>query len=162
MRRLLQRAWHLLERIIREIKRFPKTARAFGAKVAFATFWDGLHPLGKQPRYIATVETYVDRVLEGLVQEYQSACDEPTVKPDGKLPVWCCWWQGEEYMPELVRCCVDSLKRNLPQEKTVFPWPNNSYTFIISLSSYPMTGPPACAGCQLGAPSSDPNYTIII
>jgi len=116
MRRLLQRAWHLLERIIREIKRFPKTARAFGAKVAFATFWDGLHPLGKQPRYIATVETYVDRVLEGLVQEYQSACDEPTVKPDGKLPVWCCWWQGEETMPELVKLCHNRLKQVLPSD----------------------------------------------
>lgn len=35
----------------------------------------------------------------------------------GKIPVWVCWWQGEREMPELIRCCLESLKRNLPWEK---------------------------------------------
>lgn len=39
---------------------------------------------------------------------------------DGKIPVWVCWWQGEEDMPELIRCCIESIKRNLPQEKAAF------------------------------------------
>lgn len=37
---------------------------------------------------------------------------------DGKIPVWVCWWQGMEQMPELVRGCLESLRRNLPGEKT--------------------------------------------
>lgn len=36
---------------------------------------------------------------------------------DGKVPVWICWWQGEQEMPELIQLCLQSLKRNLPMEK---------------------------------------------
>lgn len=39
---------------------------------------------------------------------------------DGKIPVWTCWWQGENEMPELIRCCTESIKRNLPSEETAF------------------------------------------
>lgn len=31
---------------------------------------------------------------------------------DSLFPVWVCWWQGEENMPELVKLCYNSLKRN--------------------------------------------------
>lgn len=37
---------------------------------------------------------------------------------DGKVPVWINWWQGEDEMPELIRLCYESIKRNLPAEKT--------------------------------------------
>ncbi len=33
---------------------------------------------------------------------------------EGRIPVWICWWQGFESAPELVRACVDSVQRNLP------------------------------------------------
>lgn len=36
---------------------------------------------------------------------------------EGKIPVWLNWWQGEQEMPELIRCCYESLKRNLPEDK---------------------------------------------
>lgn len=36
----------------------------------------------------------------------------------GKLPVWVCWWQGEDAMPPIVRACFESLRRNLPKERT--------------------------------------------
>lgn len=38
---------------------------------------------------------------------------------EGKIPVWMCWWQGENEMPEVIRLCVESIRRNLPKEKTV-------------------------------------------
>lgn len=34
---------------------------------------------------------------------------------ENKVPVWVCWWQGENEMPEVIKCCIDSIKRNLPQ-----------------------------------------------
>ena len=60
MKRLLQRAYHLLERIIRESKAFPSRYRVFGWKVAKETFFDGLIPPGKSERYISTIQEYVD------------------------------------------------------------------------------------------------------
>ena len=33
----------------------------------------------------------------------------------GKTPVWMIWWQGEDNMPELVRLCVSSIRRAVPE-----------------------------------------------
>lgn len=33
-----------------------------------------------------------------------------------KTPIWVCWWQGEDEMPEVVAACFKSLKRNIPPD----------------------------------------------
>ncbi len=38
---------------------------------------------------------------------------------DGKIPIWICWWQGEKKMPDLIRICFESVKRNLPDQNVV-------------------------------------------
>lgn len=38
----------------------------------------------------------------------------------GKIPVWVAWWQGIEEAPELVKICIDSLKKNLPENIVTF------------------------------------------
>ncbi len=55
-------------------------------------------------------------------------CDEKECKDDfdGKIPVFICWWQGEEEMPDIVKACVNSVKRNLP---------DNAALRIITLSN---------------------------
>ena len=58
-----------VERIVRETKRLPGRWRVFGAKVALETFRDGLIPPGKAPRYIQTIENYVDGVLQPLIDQ---------------------------------------------------------------------------------------------
>lgn len=62
-----------------------------------------------------------------LLQLYQSGAMQGTLAPElrcrddfeGKIPIWVCWWQGKEQMPELVQCCLNSLERNIPKETTV-------------------------------------------
>ena len=70
---------------------------------------------------------YVRLKLSPVVQLHQLGqggmlIEEMTCGDDfeGKVPIWVCWWQGEEAMPELVRICIKSIKRNLPREKAVF------------------------------------------
>ena len=45
----------------------------------------------------------------------EKECDDDF---DGKIPVWICWWQGIDDLPEIVRACIASIKRNLPASKT--------------------------------------------
>lgn len=54
------------------------------------------------------------------VAEIQTLAPSMDCKDDfeGKIPVWVCWWQGEEEMPELIHLCIESIKRNLPERKT--------------------------------------------
>lgn len=116
--RLFQRAYHLWERIVREAKVLPMRWRAFGAKVALESFWDGLIPPGKSVRYIQTIERSVDAFLEPLVEEYRDRAEESVPPASGeKIPIWCCWWQGEEQMPELVRMCHTRLKQVIPADQ---------------------------------------------
>ena len=117
MRRVFQRAWHLWERVVNEGRRLPGRWKVFGPRVALVSFWDGLIPPGKAPRYIRTIENYVDGVLKPLTEEFHGAQDIP-IQPTGeKIPIWCCWWQGEAQMPELVKLCHARLKQVIPADK---------------------------------------------
>lgn len=116
--RLFQRAYHLGERIVREARALPGRWRVFGAKVALETFWDGLIPPGKSPRYIHIIEDYVDGAMRNLVEDYKIRQDESLPSAAGqRIPIWCCWWQGEEQMPELVKMCHARLKQVIPADK---------------------------------------------
>ncbi len=127
MNRFFQRAYHLWERIVREVKAMPKQWRAFGPKVAWATFRDGLTPPGKSPRYIRTIERKVDKILAPVVEKYRNM-PEDAMAVEGKIPIWCCWWQGVEQMPEIARMCHERLKQVLPMDKAEL--------HIITLDNY--------------------------
>lgn len=70
---------------------------------------------------------YISLKVQPVVQLYQqdngthSLAEKVEAKDmfEGKIPVWICWWQGEAAMPELIRLCVDSIRKNIPQEKAV-------------------------------------------
>ena len=114
--RIFQRAYHLGQRVVREAKAMPKQWKAFGAKVALETFRDGLIPPGKSPRYIDAIGSKVDQILAPVVEKYRDLPEE-TLPTEGKIPIWCCWWQGEEQMPELVRLCHTRLKQVIPEDR---------------------------------------------
>lgn len=119
MLRVLQRINHFTERIFKESRRLPERLKIFGLKVALISFWDGLFPPGKSSKYIRTVEKYVDEFLNGLVVKYrkETFSNSSIEMNNKKLPVWCCWWQGEENMPELVKMCYTRLKQVVPDDK---------------------------------------------
>lgn len=74
---------------------------------------------------------YTKTILKPLLQLYESysgsmdsvksLAEEVYQKDDfeGKIPVWVCWWQGEENAPELVKMCLNSIRRSIPKEKAV-------------------------------------------
>ncbi len=120
VKRLFQRACHLGGRIVHESGRLPGRRRTYGAKVAWVSFADGLIPPGKSRRYIDTVGAWVDRFLKPVVEEFSGRNDaftESSIPEQKKTIIWCCWWQGEEQMPEVVRLCHNRLKQVIPADK---------------------------------------------
>lgn len=130
MRRLIQRSYHLWERFVRESFRFFPRVKAYGWYVAIVSFLDGLIPPGKSPRYIQVVQNYVDCFMQKLTQQYKEEQSPLALEKVGieKIPVWCCWWQGEEQMPELVKLCQARLKQVFPKE--------NAELHLITLDNY--------------------------
>ena len=119
MKVIVRRAKHFMQRFLKETKQYPKRKAAFGAKVARSAFIDGIIPPGKSPQYIAAISSYVDRDMAALIKKYNK---ENVNSPDkenvgGIIPVWCCWWQGEASMPELVKLCYTRLKQMIPKER---------------------------------------------
>lgn len=45
--------------------------------------------------------------------------ENPVTDKPNEGPIWVCWWQGEEQMPDIVRMCYDSLKRNAPSDRPI-------------------------------------------
>lgn len=39
----------------------------------------------------------------------------PSVGLDGRMPIWICWWQGEDHAPDLVKKCIASIRKNIPE-----------------------------------------------
>lgn len=123
IKRLFWRTVHFLQRMIREAKVFGRHRANFGWKIAAAEFMDGMIPPGKSAAYIQTIEQYVDAYVQPLVQTYQQEKKEAAgiVSAENnmgkKIPIWCCWWQGKEKMPELVRLCHDRLQQVIPEDK---------------------------------------------
>lgn len=119
MPRIIQRAYHLAERIVRETKAYGPRKKVFGKEVANVTFVDGLIPPGKSQKYISVISEYVDRFLKDLIEEYKKQAPLTSVEENqsGKIPIWCCWWQGEDSMPELVKMCHTRLKQVIPTER---------------------------------------------
>lgn len=122
MNRFFQRAYHFIERIINEGKRFPKNLKCFGFHIAKAIFHDGLFPIIKSEKYIAEIERFIDEAMGDFVRSYKindNWKNESEKYPKSeKVPVWVCWWQGEESMPELVKMCFKRLKDTLPADIT--------------------------------------------
>ena len=66
------------------------------------------------------------RILLNNLLEYRKAngMSNPLADPfeckddfEGKIPVFICWWQGADDLPEIVRACIGSIRKNLPQDK---------------------------------------------
>lgn len=61
--------------------------------------------------------------LEDKFKDYWAGYRHSTTMPecDGRLrnKIWICWWQGLDNAPEIVKACVDSIKRNAGQYEVI-------------------------------------------
>ena len=84
------------------------------------------HPLFKREWVYRIIEKKHEYVLTYLKNRYQGILDKytminchdfETVKTDRYI--WVMWWQGEEHAPELVRTCINSIRKNANGAKLV-------------------------------------------
>ena len=73
-------------------------------------------------------QKYIDMRLEPLISFRKnlgfetSLADihEPEDDFEGKIPIFVCWFQGEQNMPQLIKACIESIKRHIPHDMTCF------------------------------------------
>ena len=142
MNRFFEKSYHFLQRIKTSAKQVPKNKKNFNFKVAWAIFKDGVIPPGKTLKYIQTISNYVCEYLEPLVEQYRKESYTPhkqmTTAFD-KVPVWCCWWQGEDSMPEIVAMCNKRLRQVLPENAELHMITEKNFREYVELPDYIMT-----------------------
>lgn len=132
----ISRSKNFLGRIKTECKEFSPRKKEYGFKVAFATFVDGLIPPEKHPFYIKSIEKYVDRFMTPIIEKYKTF-DEPIRNSSfEKIPVWCCWWQGVEQMPEIVKLCNNRLQSLIPEETELHMITAENYREYVTLPQH--------------------------
>lgn len=68
---------------------------------------------------------FVDYKLKLLKKEYHNTlekfnnCNISVKHNSKKVPIWVCWWQGYNNMPDLCKACFNSLKRNMPPNANI-------------------------------------------
>lgn len=62
------------------------------------------------------------KVYNRLFKKYKSVIDSdvPTeISSNHCNKVWICWFQGEENAPELIKCCINSARKTMPDREIV-------------------------------------------
>lgn len=59
-----------------------------------------------------TVLKYLENRFGDFFESYDYDAPLPPSDPALEGKIWMCWWQGEENAPEIVRVCIDSVRRN--------------------------------------------------
>lgn len=123
--KILLKIKHLLQRFVVCCREYSKDRREFGSKVARVKFWDVLIPTGKNKRYIETLSRYMEEELKDLTNGYSAHAASPKKQLD-KIPIWVCWWQGEESAPPIVRACLNRMREVLPENSQLhlITWDN--------------------------------------
>lgn len=69
----------------------------------------------------AIIYDYIEKKMESLIRYFNNGVNLPMSeellvpgKNIDKIPVFICWWQGEDQMPDIVKACYNSIKDAVP------------------------------------------------
>ena len=51
-------------------------------------------------------------------------------------PIWVCWWQGEDQMPDIIRLCYASLKKNATGDRPIIFLHSGNYSTYADIPRY--------------------------
>ncbi len=131
---------HLIQRFGKEIKVFFPDVKEFGSKIAFHRAVDFLFPRPKTKAYINALSDYMQKELTPLTEKYKNGyipvSPEKIYDMKGKIPIFVCWWQGEEKMPPLVSACVGRMKGKIPDIARLHIITAENYGEYVTIPEY--------------------------
>ena len=72
---------------------------------------------------------YLAENYSELIGKYKKLDFPDIKKSENKHYIWVMWWQGESSAPELVRMCIDSMRKNANGAEVVVIDKNNYYQY---------------------------------
>lgn len=82
-------------------------------------------------KHKAIIRILKDSIGE-TVKKYKSVVNTESAPIPDDCPIWIMWWQGEDKMPPIVKCCYNSVLRNKGKHP-VYLLSENSYRQYIEI-----------------------------
>lgn len=116
------------------IREFTKNKNEFGEAVAKMILRRKCNMVSAE-EYINFMSKYMLKELDSVVTQYKYSTPPKKMCVGGvrKYPVWLCWLQGEDYMPEICKKCVDNIKQKLPHKAEVIFLTYENYLSYIEI-----------------------------
>ena len=123
-----------IKRKLKEIFReFNIDRKYFSYKLAFiklinnityrGSFFRKINKWSLQKRH-SEILKYILKKYTYIIEKYQQ--EDETAENSRKQNIWICWLQGEELAPQLVKNCIDSIRRHC----------NNHEVILITMENY--------------------------
>lgn len=134
----------IFHRCLEEGKASCDVAKVISVKAAVITFWAKIdiqimnrngfkEPESVKNRLMRKHQIMIDFLEDKFkdywknyqVQESVPDCDEKL-----RNKIWICWWQGIDNAPEIVKTCVDTIKRNAGEYEVIVITDNNYKDYV--------------------------------
>ncbi len=133
-----------IKRITEEIKATFKIAKVTSFSKAINTFKgkyeiqkmvkNGYHETPKAKKILLkkhdTMIEYFEKTFGEYLSNYNFNENIPDGNPEYSNNIWICWWQGIDKSPEIVKACVDSIKKNSGTHHVVILTEENYKNYI--------------------------------
>lgn len=129
-------------RINRYIKRgmeglsiFPNNAKEFGFRMACIQLRRTTSLISVE-KYVDEISGYMIKELDDTIKEYNSKVFKfimPKKDLGGKIPVWVCWLQGENSMPDICHACLNRMRKVLPKKFQLIMLTYDNYLSYIDI-----------------------------
>lgn len=111
----------------------------FGTQIAFKLFindWKRFTAKSSKQQYKAyeeqhnIIETYLIEQGYLKLMQHVLSTNNPTNDVEQNEPIWVCWWQGEDGMPEIIKICYNNICRNAGKHTVHLITLDNYYKYI--------------------------------
>ena len=119
---------------MRSIKTYLEILRKKGLYMCLREAKKAVWPLWFTHSWIIIDQIYEERTSKYLWRRYKDLIVKPLDETqEAKEPmrvVWVCWLQGMENAPEIVKRCLESVKRNMPKYEVRVLTAENMYEYV--------------------------------
>lgn len=76
------------------------------------------------------VMTYLEDLMGDYAEGYDYGAGLPPIPSGMENKIWMCWWQGLENAPEIVKVCVDSVRKNAAGREVIVITDDNLSQYV--------------------------------
>lgn len=126
-----------LNNLIDNYSRTKKNLGHIAALKASACFVIDFITRYKYMLYIKTMRKYIYMIFEDKIADYGNYMFSPKGNEfSEKIPVWVCWLQGIDKMPEIVKICYKNMQNKFPDFTEIKLVTMDNYNDYVSMPNY--------------------------